>query len=643
MNSNPGYKEMPCSPDPNVLFYGEPRPPASPVYGVIGPFSFVFQDGMLKHLRIGEVEIARRIYFTLRDKDWDTINPVISDLEIWQTNSLFEATWKGRCRKGDEIDYVWRGRVEVKGEGIVRFRTSGHALKEFSTPRVGICLLLSSAATLGKSYEVTHLDGERKTRVFEPIFPRTQPAPRWRSLRFSPGDWIQVEYSIEGSYFDMEDQRNFGDVSYKAMAGMPYEDETARVGQELGQTLTVRMTASKELPRATPRETFQTVRLRIGPELTRAKVPLLGVNCRNEIGDLDEVEHKLLARLNGFLYFSLDPQADALDGQVRRISSTTARTGKGVYLTVYHLTSENQARLTTALRQLASNGVKILQMDYAGSAQPELFLLRDSVREASLSVPVGKMAAATFQERERLLEAAEAEADFLAWYSTPISHQDDDETLMENASIYPHQTQTARSFAPGMPISIGPIQFNRHGYAPRPDPRYEALIAAAFVATSIKYLAEAGVRLGTFFDAVGPEGHTYRRSACLQPYYDDNADPQVFPSYQVLRIFGQWSGDPLFQVTSSDFLRVEACGIRTGHGRVVLVINQTPGPVQILVEGLTPAQCRARVCSLDETTFPGLRVASEGAPGGLPEVEMTVQGGQLALILYAYAVTLIQL
>src|SRR4029079_73397 len=139
--------------------------------------------------------------------DWDTINPIISEFEVRQTDSTFEATWKGQCRKGEEIDYVWQGRVEVTSKGIVRFRGSGHALKEFSTPRVGICLLLSSAATLGKSYEVTYLDAERKTQIFEPIFPRTQPAPRWRSLRFSPGDAIHVEYSIEGSYFDMEDQR----------------------------------------------------------------------------------------------------------------------------------------------------------------------------------------------------------------------------------------------------------------------------------------------------------------------------------------------------------------------------------------------------------------------------------------------------
>jgi hypothetical protein len=62
-----------------------------------------------------------------------------------------------------------------------------------------------------------------------------------------------------------------------------------------------------------------------------------------------------------------------------------------------------------------------------------------------------------------------------------------------------------------------------------------------------------------------------------------------------------------------------------------------------MLEGLTPAESKTRVCSLDETTFPGLRVAPEGEPGGLPEVEMSVQRGQLPLVLYPYAVSLVQL
>ena len=80
---------------------------------------------MLKHLRIRNVEVARRVYFAVRDKDWDTINPVIAEFKVERTPSVFVATWIGRCQKGSEIDDVWKGRLELLAEGIVKFTGSG--------------------------------------------------------------------------------------------------------------------------------------------------------------------------------------------------------------------------------------------------------------------------------------------------------------------------------------------------------------------------------------------------------------------------------------------------------------------------------------------------------------------------------------
>ena len=67
--------------DPDaVALYGQPRPPREPVQACAGPVRFIFEDGCIKHVRLGDVELVRRVYFAVRTDDWDTIYPSLADL-----------------------------------------------------------------------------------------------------------------------------------------------------------------------------------------------------------------------------------------------------------------------------------------------------------------------------------------------------------------------------------------------------------------------------------------------------------------------------------------------------------------------------------------------------------------------------------
>src|SRR6185295_8028904 len=101
----------------------------------------------------------------------------------------------------------------------------------------------------------------------------------------------------------------------------PYTNEIAKAGQELGQTLTIRISAPKGGMPSRESGNSQPVVLRIGAELKNAKVPILGVKAGTELGELSRVEIELLSQLPGFLDIALRVQKDDLSKEANRVSN----------------------------------------------------------------------------------------------------------------------------------------------------------------------------------------------------------------------------------------------------------------------------------------------------------------------------------
>jgi len=634
-------KEM-SEPSPeqvDVLLYGEPRPAPNVLRGRAGPFSFVFEEGMLKHLRLGEVEIARRVYFAVRDPAWRTVRSKISNVQIEPQSESFKASWSGECLSID-VQYVWQGEIEIASSGLIRFQARGKALKTFTTPRIGICLLLSTNATMERAFEVTYVNGQTERLRFDKIFKRTQLACRWRSLKFSPVAGVEVDYRIEGSYFDLEDQRNFGDTSCKAMAGMPYKNQQALADQEHEQVLTIRV--SREGYRIGTSPARDVVQLQARPGQIEGRLPPLGVS----LGELDVTSPvssavPLLAELRGVLHVWLDGSSAKLGSQAELAKSFALQTGRPVYVTVKNLDEEVVPQIVSILTQWIAQGVVVQRLSILDNTHPGLTLLKACAREAGLSVPCGK-AVSSFKDRAGLLKGANSGADFLAWQGTPLSHQEDDETLLENADVFPHQTATARSFAPQARFTIGPIRLDRSQPDTYllPDPRHRGLLVAAFVASSLRALAQARVDLAIFFDAVGPTGHIGGLPASV-PAGLGHPFPSAFPSYYVLREFGPLAGSETFEVESSDLLRVKAFGVNSPQGAVIVLMNQTAEVQRVSLWRAYEKGSAVRIRSLDEAAFATLAGVSDSSLPAIPELRRTIEAVPLDLEISAFSVTVL--
>ena len=72
-----------------------------------GPLSMIFEAGDLRYIRFGDHEILRRIYVAVRDHNWDTILPQLSNVQIEHDSDAFHITYDVK-NKGADVDFFWQ-------------------------------------------------------------------------------------------------------------------------------------------------------------------------------------------------------------------------------------------------------------------------------------------------------------------------------------------------------------------------------------------------------------------------------------------------------------------------------------------------------------------------------------------------------
>ena len=71
-----------------------------------GPLTVEFDNGQLRYLKVNGVEVLRVVGFLIRDKDWGTATPAISDLKIDQRSDSFSVSFHAEIRiESQQLSY----------------------------------------------------------------------------------------------------------------------------------------------------------------------------------------------------------------------------------------------------------------------------------------------------------------------------------------------------------------------------------------------------------------------------------------------------------------------------------------------------------------------------------------------------------
>lgn len=233
-----------------------------------GPIRLKLQDGQLRYLHVGDKEVCRRIYFAVRDGNWATAMPTYSLMKLDKADDHFTVEMAAHCKMG-RVDYSWTGKIVGSADGKITFHAVGTPKADFESNRIGLCVLYGTASLAGQEFET---DGQTPAKgTFPKLLSPVHVADQFHTLRYETANGLRVSCGVDGAIFDMEDQRNWGDSSWKAFAPLPYDYKKVAKGDVRAQTVTLTVSgvssANRVASQALP------IHVNIGLPIGKAKIP----------------------------------------------------------------------------------------------------------------------------------------------------------------------------------------------------------------------------------------------------------------------------------------------------------------------------------------------------------------------------------
>jgi hypothetical protein len=613
-----------------------------------------------------ELEALRGIVMPVRDDDWDTVPPRLNELDITETARGFSVRFEARCdlRVGS---FHWKGRIDGDRSGTLRFEMDGEVRTSFRRNRIGFCVL-HPAECAGKDCEIESIDGNLLRGVFPVAIAPHQPFREIRAITHEVAPGLRVEVRLEGETFEMEDQRNWTDASFKTYStplALPYPVEV-KTGERIRQcvSVTVHGLDSALSSTAAPRErsSVSLRRLSIRPE-TRRRMPRLGLGRATGGAALTarEIERIRALRLH---HLRVDLHLGARDAtaQLERGLAEALALGLRVELALFIPTAppapgapafECKAALIEVhekIRRARAPLHALLLLPETNAELDERTLI--AVRELFEGLPGDPLIVSGtdryFAELNRARRPIAA-VDGVSYSIHPQVHAFDDLSLVETLAVEGLTVENARRIAGGRPVLVSPVTLGRRPRASAAvaidsvsgaelpkgvDPRQLSLFGAAWTVGSLRSLALAGAHSVTYYETVGWRGVLERSEGSRLPALFPSIPGEAFPIYHVLADAGEFADGDAVDCDSSHPLEVAGLVLEEGGRRRIVAVNFTAETRHIAIEGF--ARGRAFVRRLDAETVEAASRSPETFRGAVHE-QVSSREGVLELALGPYA------
>jgi len=516
-----------------------------------GEWSLELRGDELAEISHGGRMLLRAVRAAVRDHGWLTVPVVVTSVTSTAESLVLELRHEGL---GALITSQLS--VSANDEQLVISWAAVNG-PDFHTCRVGL-VALHPASDAGAAASVEHPDGSVEQTAFPTAISPHQPIFEIRELRIDGGPTLR----FEGDVFEMEDQRNWTDSSFKTYSrplGLPYPYRLD-AGERVAQSITVFPPQGGASEAGTSDAVITLVDAgpfpAVGVEASTAPSPVevSGIGAFRVV-ELNLTTPPWRAALER-------AAADGLPLDVRIVTDGSADALSGV---------------ASLLRGL--DVVRVTAFDSVGhvSDQATVGALRAALSAAGVDVPVLAGARSHFTELNREQARIARDVAGIAVNTTPLFHTLDTEQLVEALPMQRLIASQSVTIADGLPVHIGPVslrpRFNNVATSPEAAPTREDLAEgygaeftgavesrqsapelAAWVVASAAALAVPGVETLSWFETVGPRG------------------VEGTPAAEAVRALVGLGGGTLLTGESPDGL-VWAVGSRGASGDTVLVAN----------------------------------------------------------------------
>lgn len=493
-------------------------------------------DGNLRAIRYDGIEVLRAISYLVRDRDWGTYSPEIVDLSIEQKEDRFEVAYQARCEGPGETRLVIDVRIAAYQD---RLDFEGEATTEtgFETNRCGFCILHPIVGVAGSPAKVEHVDGEIVTTRFPDVIEPWQPFKDMRAITHQVMPDVQAECRMEGDTFEMEDQRNWSDASYKTYVrplALPWPYQISANQPVRQKTSLVIRDTRYSAPRFAPATLGGAIKLKLGERT--GIMPDIGVIVTPEEADATLTAKAVLSEIAPReLLFHFDPNAGHAAEALKTFTAIAAvhrgRSTLEIALPCKSSPASEAAEIAHQMQLAAFKPDAIMispsvdrQSTPPGSQWPDCPPLEEIYGVARATFPgmrIGGGMLSYFTELNRK-RVPDGQLDFVSHCTNPIVHAADDLSVMQTLEALPFITRSVRAIYGDKPYRIGPstIPMRQNPYGSRTmdnpmgaripmanrDPRHNGRFAEAFALGYAIRVLHAGLECLTLSALTGPFG-----------------------------------------------------------------------------------------------------------------------------------------
>ncbi len=480
-------------------------------------FAFLKDNIFLRNIKLNNLEILKMVSFLVRDKNWNNYNPKVLNSEEYKTkndiNFIFDLQYSDKLQK-----LIVKNKYIIS-ESKLTFLSEGLFESDFWTNRIGFNLLLPLKDVIGKDVVITKESKKIKAKFPVAISP-DQPFFKFNKIEYNFNKHYDVIIDFKGIDFEMEDQRNWGDASYKIYSGslldpFPYKiNKGKKFYQEINIYFDKKNTNIKNLDKKIYKISEHSS--------LKFKMPKIGIKIKK----FDEIN--LVKNLNfNFFYFIKDfenNKENKIEQNFKKHIYLVAlidhnKDVKSVIAQIYEYINNNKIFL---------NKLLICPKIYLNSFQPagewpNVPNLSKYYMEAKKFFPdkliVGGMVT-NFTELNR--KRPEGEFDVINFSLTPIVHDASDIGVMDTPEDVSYILKTLESFSNNKPIHVGPITIGMHHnpYGEKLannsenqrlemaefDPRHDSLLGISWSVAILSQLIGENTKYLTFDSILGHHG-----------------------------------------------------------------------------------------------------------------------------------------
>jgi len=469
----------------------------------------------------------------------------------------------------------------------LHFKTGNNsplASSTFEKTRIGLCVLHPDHCA-GSRCVVTHGDGGRTEGIFPTAIAPHQPFLDIRKITHEVKQRIQAEVELEGETFEMEDQRNWTDASYKIYGTPLKQPYPVRIesGTRIFQRVILKIKDMRSIHISRRGSSSGKMRVRIDWNGPPIKIPQIGSRVSSHTAQslTSPIADQISAMRLTHLRFDFGRLEKTSSSPLRQHFRSFEQLGLPLEFGV-SIAGADIRPLSIFLESVKSelSKLKISRwFIYAEDGGPaDSTSLREifaSLKRLNLSGVVGTGSIRNFAEINRSHPPID-DLNVVSYALNPQTHATDDQSLMETLPIQGLTVSNARRFTGRCILAVSPITLlPESGFELSRDDRQSTLFNAAWTLGSIKYLAEAGADILTYFDVVGdgglmPDDSKQEPTTALE----GQSEKRVFPVYHILASVCDFQPNGyIIKSRTSQPLTVLSLVLSTGRRRRILIAN----------------------------------------------------------------------